>query len=256
MENLKITGDRIETVKLDAERMLLIASASMKNALVSIVSALMFMPLIGLAAGRQVTVITSLPFTISSPGIYVLDSDLTVSGSDAIDVNTPDVVINLNGYSIVGSNGSFGVSAGQVANVIVENGRISGFATAVQLGSYSVARDLVGSDDEGISVQGSDCVVKDCILQGTGNSTANGAGIGIESTSRCEVTGCRVSGFLLGIASFGSSEDDAIIHNFVTNCKLGLSLSRTDCYQGNVATGCTKAFSTSGIEIGHENGHN
>ena len=80
---------------------------------------------------------------------------------------------------------------------------------------------------------------------------ANGAGIGIESTSRCEMTGCRVSGFLLGIASFGGSEDDAIIHNFVTNCKLGLSLSRTDCYQSNVATGCTKAFSTSGIENGH-----
>ena len=115
------------------------ASASMENALAGIALGLVFMPVIGLAAGRQETVITSLPFTISSPGIYVLDSDLAVSGSDAIYVNTPDVVINLNGYSIVGSNGGFGVSAGQVANVIVENGRISGFATAVQLGSYSVA---------------------------------------------------------------------------------------------------------------------
>jgi hypothetical protein len=236
--------------------MLLIASTSMKNALLAIASALVFIPVISLAAGRQVTVITSLPFTISSPGIYVLDRDLTVNGSDAIDVNTPDVVIDLNGYSIIGSNGGFGVSAGQVANVIVENGRISGFATAVQLGPYSVARNLMGSDDEGISVQGNDCVVQNCILQGTGTGAANGAGIGIESTSRCEVTGCRVSGFFLGIASFGTSEDNAIVHNFVTNCKLGLSLSRTDCYQGNVATGCTKAFSTSGIEIGHENGHN
>ena len=46
----------------------------------------------------------------------MLDSDLTVSGSDAIDVNAPDVVINLNGYSIIGSSGGIGVSAGQVAN--------------------------------------------------------------------------------------------------------------------------------------------
>ena len=223
----------------------------MKNALVGMASALVFMPAISLAAGKQVTVIASLPFTASSPGMYVLNSDLTVNGSDAIDVNSPDVVINLNGYSITGSNGGFGVSAGQVANVIVENGRLSGFATAVQLGPYSVASNLVGSDDEGISVQGNDCVVQNCIFQGTGT----GVGIGIESTARCEVTGCRLSGFHLGIASFNGA-DDAIIHNFVTNCKLGLSLSPTDCYQGNVATGCTKAFSTSGIVVGQENGHN
>jgi hypothetical protein len=226
----------------------------MKNTLLSILSTLVFMPALGLAAGRQVTVITSLPFTISSPGIYVLDSDLTVSGSDAIDVNAPDVVINFNGYSIIGSSGGIGVSAGQVANVIVENGRISGFTTAaVQLGPSSVARNLVGSDDEGIDVQGQDCVVQNCILQGTGTGLEAGAGIGIES-SRCEVTGCRVAGFHLGIASF--SENDAIIHNFVTNCHLGLSLRPTDCYQGNVATGCTKAFSTDGIAVGQENGHN
>ena len=227
----------------------------MKNTLLSILSTLVFVPALGLAAGRQVTVITSLPFTVSSPGIYVLDSDLTVSGSDAIDVNAPDVVINLNGYSITGSSGGIGVSAGQVANVIIENGRISGFTTAaVQLGPYSVARNLVGSDDEGIDVQGQDCVVQNCILQGTGAGLEAGAGIGIASL-RCEVTGCRVSGFHLGIATF-SSKDDAILHNFVTNCHLGLSLTSTDCYQGNVVTGCTKAFSTDGIAVGQENGHN
>jgi hypothetical protein len=231
----------------------------MKNALLGIASVLVFMPVISLAAGRQVTVITSLPFDIHSAGIYVLDSDLTIDGSSAILVDHRDVVINLNGYSIVGSNGgnsTVGVDAENVANVIVENGRISGFFSAVELGPNSVARNLTGSGDQGIRVLGSDCVVQNCILQGTPNGRANGAGIGIESTSRCEVTGCRVSGFLLGIASFGTSEDDAIIHNFVTNCKLGLSLSYTDCYQGNVATGCAKAFSTIGIEIGHENGHN
>ena len=224
----------------------------MKKTFVGIASALVFMPALSLAAGRQVTVISSLPFTIDSPGMYVLDTDLTVNDSDAIDVNSRDVGINLNGYSIVGHNGSIGIRAGQVANLIVENGRISGFATAVQIGPYSVARNLVGSDDEGVAVQGSDCVVQNCIWHGTGKGDD---GIAIEATERCEVTDCRVSGFPLGIASF-SSKDDAIIHNFVTNCKLGLSLQPTDCYQGNVATGCTKAFSGEGIAIGQENGHN
>jgi hypothetical protein len=236
----------------------------MKNALLGIASVLVFMPVISLADGRQVTVITTLPFAINSPGIYVLDSDLTIDGSSAIIVNTPDVVINLNGYSIIGTNGgnsTAGVDAENIPNVIVENGRISGFGDAVFLGPSSVARNLMGSGDQGIRVLGSDCVVQNCILQGTVKAAANGAGIRIEareganeSTSRCEVTGCRVSGFSLGIVSF-TSKDDAIVHNFVTNCELGLSLSDTDCYQGNVATGCTKAFS-SGIEIGHENGHN
>ena len=227
----------------------------MKNTFLSIASALVLMPAISLAAGK-VTVITSLPFTVSSPGIYVLDRDLTVTGSDAIDVDVPDVVINLEGYSINGSSGALGVSASQVANVTVENGRISGFATAVQLGQSSIASNLNGTDDNGISLQGSDCVVQNCIWLATPAGTANGVGVSIESTSRCEVTTCRVSGFFLGIAVFGTSGNDAIIHNFVTNAKLGLSLMPTDCYQGNVATGCTKAFSGDGIAVGHENGHN
>ena len=63
-------------------------------------------------AARQVTVITSLPFTVSSPAIYVLDRDLTVNGSDAIDVS--DIADKLgelcavhSGLSRLGSSSSY-----------------------------------------------------------------------------------------------------------------------------------------------------
>lgn len=56
-------------------------------------------------------VIGSLPYTITSPGNYELESNLTYAGKlNAIEVNADNVVINLNGFSInTTGTGAFGV---------------------------------------------------------------------------------------------------------------------------------------------------
>src|SRR5437867_1430719 len=52
-------------------------------------------------------VITSLPFTISQPGTYVLNGNLTVvSGQNGINVTANILTIDLQGFELVGVPGS------------------------------------------------------------------------------------------------------------------------------------------------------
>src|SRR5437667_9194781 len=52
------------------------------------------------------TVITSLPFTISQPGSYILNGDLTGSSGDGITIQTDWVTIDLNGFTLFGASGT------------------------------------------------------------------------------------------------------------------------------------------------------
>jgi hypothetical protein len=81
------------------------------------------------AASSAQTVITFLQYVIRSAGIYVLEKSLTYDspGFAAIKVNTGNVTIDLQGFSI--NNPGFGPTSGpigifgiNVANVTVQNG--------------------------------------------------------------------------------------------------------------------------------------
>jgi hypothetical protein len=93
------------------------------------------------------TAITSLPFTISSPGNYYLPTDLNFTGAGvAILINASGVVLDLNGRSInaIGSAHSPGVGIGVAVvnreDVIIQNGNINGF------GAYGILLDANNSD--------------------------------------------------------------------------------------------------------------
>ena len=75
--------------------------------LVAVFGALFFMPRLSIAGN----VIGSLPYTIRSSGNYQLQSNLTYAGNRAaIDIDAPDVVINLDGFSTTNiGNGFYGV---------------------------------------------------------------------------------------------------------------------------------------------------
>jgi hypothetical protein len=64
-----------------------------------ILAALLF---ITLNRAGAVTKITSLPFTITASGIYELTGNLTANGTNGIDVQASNVVINLGGFFIIG----------------------------------------------------------------------------------------------------------------------------------------------------------
>ncbi|HSP54850.1 MAG TPA: right-handed parallel beta-helix repeat-containing protein [Dehalococcoidia bacterium] len=78
------------------------------------------------------TVITSLPFTISQPGSYVLNGNLTDNSGDGITILASDVTIDLNGFTLFGQAGAFsGISEGGTPTPrkhwTIRNGTIDGF---------------------------------------------------------------------------------------------------------------------------------
>lgn len=97
------------------------------------------------------------PFTISSPGSYVLTGELTVpTNTDALVVTTPYVNLDLNGFSIVGpktcvtDNCSVGTGravsggASAIERTTVRNGTIRGFGhNCISIGELSVVSDLL-----------------------------------------------------------------------------------------------------------------
>jgi Periplasmic copper-binding protein (NosD) len=206
------------------------------------------------ALAGAATVIDHLPYDITASGVYELQSDLTANGTDGINVRANNVVINLNGFTLTGSE-SAGVEVDS-DNVIVRDGSISSSAIGVWLkGSQCKVEDLrlLKNAAEGILVQGGkNNSVVNCFIIETGEVGPLGIGIKIQSDSGNLVKGNQITECETGISS-SSNGGNAIIHNYVANSTSGLILGDHDCYQGNVVTNCTTAF-FGGHAVGVENG--
>jgi parallel beta-helix repeat protein len=119
-------------------------------------------------------VITSLPFTISQPGSYVLNGNLTLNGpGNGIDVSASNVTIDLQGFELVGTGSSIGGIRGTGSNLTVRNGTVRNWPGVG-----------VGSNQAGTS----GLVVDSLVLK------ANGIGIQNSSASLARVTNCQVEG--------------------------------------------------------------
>ena len=217
--------------------------------LIAVLAGLVFIP----ALAPAVTTITSLPYDITVPGAYELQSNLTVNGSDAIDVLASDVTINLNGFTItqtaVGADS--GVFAPNAINLTVLNGTFSGFEYGLYVNSQTVAQDLqLYNMRVGVYINGDNCQVMGCVMVGTGPA-ANGFGVYVNG-SGVLVKDNQVTQFNTGIGS-NSVSGSAFNHNYVAGSTTGLQLNSNDCYQGNVVTNCTTLF-VGGISVGTENG--
>ncbi|HLK10510.1 MAG TPA: NosD domain-containing protein [Candidatus Binatia bacterium] len=105
---------------------------------------------------------SKLPFTISAPGSYRLTSNLQ-NGGTAIKVTTPNVTIDLNGFSIIG--GQFGIDAGGQPLITILNGQVSGaFAAGITTGHSSRIEGVrVFGNGDGIDCTDG-CKITDCII--------------------------------------------------------------------------------------------
>ncbi|MBL4661656.1 MAG: hypothetical protein JKY19_14955 [Alcanivoracaceae bacterium] len=118
-----------------------------------------------------------LPITITSSGSYQLTSNITSTSTttNIIEINADNVTLDLNGFAIIGprtctgdnttlvcTNGGMtanGISASARKNIVVKNGSVKGFDTAVALTSLSsrgnVVKNMTVSENEfGMSVIG------------------------------------------------------------------------------------------------------
>ena len=86
------------------------------------------------------TEIAKLPYIITAPGIYCLQSDLStdIATGAAIEVAADDVVLDLNRHALDGSAAgasteAYGVYAFDRKNITLRNGTIRGFVSGVLL---------------------------------------------------------------------------------------------------------------------------
>jgi parallel beta-helix repeat protein len=176
----------------------------------AVVACLLIGVLAALAAAAAGAAIEG-PTVITVPGTYVLERNLTVSGGTvAIEVRSPNVTIDGNGWTIAGRDvaNSCGVlvhaQAGRVRNVTVRNLNIRD----LQYGCYFW-------NTESTSVE--ECLVESCTYGVTFNPAARGC-----------VTASRFEGNDYGLAISGRSTSSAIRSNRVTNStRTGIYLYRT-----------------------------
>jgi len=181
-------------------------------------------------AARAYTQINSCPYTISSPGEYVLVANLTCSG-DGIDITASNVDLKLNDHTITGPNNGSGYginvsSSPSYTHINVQGpGLIQHFATGIYLVNVTNSRihHLIAAGNGGgiYSVSGgaNNHFEENNLPVNNGNS-GRGDGITLYDTNS-EVEGNDASGNLWsGIADFGSG-NHMHHNNAVGNKNLG-----------------------------------
>ncbi|MEO8376175.1 MAG: right-handed parallel beta-helix repeat-containing protein [Candidatus Sumerlaeota bacterium] len=207
--------------------------------------------------------IDALPFTITQSGVYTLSRDLVgKAGSDGITVSAPNVTLDLNGYSLRGTNGAIiGIVVGSVANVTIKNGSIGGWGgdgihaptcTNLRIQSMSI-RNCTG---DGIEASNPEMIATSCddnggygarlvaaallgsgrISSGSGKSSFNGnasGGIFMDSSmpvrmEGIDVTGNTGNGVTMSSSVQGQKAKAWMVNNFISrNTGDGLHISLT-----------------------------
>jgi parallel beta-helix repeat protein len=136
------------------------------------------------AETTECTVISTLPATISTPGIYCLKSDLMtgITSGNAITINSNYVTVDLNGWRLGGGAAGMGTQAtGIYANdrrgVTIKNGSIKGFHWGIYLAGSAGTTNVVegiradGNTAAGILIDGTDSIIRNNQVTNTGGST-------------------------------------------------------------------------------------
>ena len=149
-------------------------------------------PLPGWSETLNCTPISSLPYTITTQGIYCFTENLATSITigNAIEIQTNNVTVDLNGHKLGGlaagdGTQAVGIFAYQRKNITVKNGIIRGFMNGIRLfgpgsGGHVVKGLLVDQNTyAGIEVEGLGNTVSGNTVVDTGGSTVAGGAIGV-----------------------------------------------------------------------------
>jgi len=184
----------------------------------------------GVVLINQATVmgVGGFPYTITHPGSYRLSSNLTVpAGPDGIDINTDNVTLDLNGFTITGGgSGGNGVKTFN-NNITVKNGSVTNFTNDVIVaGAHESVMDMHASIGTGGGLTGSNGidvaggVVVRCTAEARATGTAFGvtnsilidsdvtvpdSGVGISATGSTVLGNVLSGGSGTGIVSNGGS---------------------------------------------------
>jgi hypothetical protein len=225
------------------------------------------------------TIITTLPYTISTPGIYALSHPLAYSSlsGNAISVMASNVTINLNGYGITNTADQTKTTANaiygsNVENLTIENGEIFGFfrgifvtgpSSGISFNAGHIVQNLRLAYCTGVGIYlqyVSNCLIQNCLVSiiGTtgGGVQVNSFAFGISVRSlgggtrvyRNQVFNSTGDGFF---ALANGSQGAYLEQNLATNCKFGFDfLDTVEAYRDNASFGATTAAFNGGNDFG------
>jgi hypothetical protein len=176
------------------------------------------------------TIIGSVPYTISNPGNYVLNTDLPYAGTGtAITVNSNNVTIDFQGYQLKSSAPSSGVTITGIAltnvnNVTIKNGRLSAFVV-------------------GINIQGGiGHVVEKMRILSTYSPNENGPyGITITGGSACQIDNNYFNNLLTAINDSNICDEisgNLIFDSTSINNSCGIQVGGNSYLEGNFVYNC------------------
>jgi hypothetical protein len=132
------------------------------------------------AGGRGGTPIHSVPYTMSSPGLYYLAGNLTAT-TTALIINASDVTLDLMGYSLTGPGKDSGSNIGiqiqpACSNVEIRNGSVKSFGNfgvhssdPTAAGIRVIGLRVRDTGNSGISLYGNGHLATGCSVQNAGN---------------------------------------------------------------------------------------
>lgn len=170
------------------------------------------------------------PVTLTKQGSYILGSDLSTSGADAIEAFAVEITIDLNGFRIEGSNGlSFGINSTQ-RNLTVRNGTIQRFLKGiVARGGSPIIENMRITENrtEGIQIANSYGIIRNSTII----LTRTGTGIDCVSFA-CQIEETHIAANATGVKiKRGSLLNNMIIDS--TNTGISLYSGATVGYSGN-----------------------
>jgi hypothetical protein len=211
-------------------------------------------------------VISSLPFTIDSPGSYVFSGNLVFTGTtgDAITINSSDVTVDFNGYSLIGPGIAVctchGIAMGNYKNVVIRNGTVKlfgghGICNSLSTSSgYRISKMRVHSNGlSGVYLEGNNHTVTQSTVYENGSAGSGGFGVKLPGTGN-NVTRSKVYENIGGGINTGSASKvnrNTVNSNTGTGIQgvSGNNYSRNTVY-GNTGSGMSAG---SGNNFSHNN---
>lgn len=162
-------------------------------------------------------------FVISQPGSYYLATNIVgMSGDNGIEIDTNNVSLDLNGFSVLGVSGSYSgiFIPGGCANITVRNGIVSGWSAGDGVeclgNNLTLERLVISANESGVNgVNADGSVIQECLVNGN-----TGSGL-IVGGSGCLIIGnnCAGNNTLNSAANAGivvSGSNNRIEGNHVT----------------------------------------
>jgi parallel beta-helix repeat protein len=203
-------------------------------------------------------------FRIIEPGSYYLTSNVIgQAGKHGILISAPEVMLDLNGFSLSGVGNALSAILGTASQICVRNGQVSswpggGISLAVSAGSLVSGISVRTCGGVGIRI-GTAGLVDHCTVSGGSNhgietsfgsnvrgcSSAENLGVGILATTSCMVVDCVASACVSGGILVGG---ESMVSNCVAtfNVDFGIRGQGT----GGVISGNTASSNVAGQGLG------